>query len=533
MSSERPLIPGPRSANMARVSSSARPRGVGLQNRERAHTELEEAQASVHLKRLSHGIPTVSVVVGAIAAILTGISIASGYWVVPVAVGLAAFLMWLGLRYPLSSTKLLLLLSALYFPIKLTLPSPLNSVWLDIVLVTILVGWLLRVVMRPTGSVGSRTVAVLLGLFLAWGAIEVLRAPSLLHGVFGFRTVFASFLAFGLFSAASVTPGDRAALLKTILGIGCAIAAYCVGEFVLINAHLMSPGSWIDVGRGIYMRANQGYPPAPRFGLTRSLGPWPDPSQAALYMIGALGLGLRGFWLKAGRRGGRLAILLLCLGVFSTLSTWPMVVAVLLIAAAIILRRPSRVPERIVWVTVCGVAVFVLLFVSFRVPIPIGPEVGVVGYSGTTLHASTSNLRQAFAEGDLAGTGLYNQPSPLSNPAGGVEFANLGFRYLFLDDLVTQLGLIGICLLLGLWTAGIVKGYWGATRAGSDIDRDQLAVALALAGLLLASQHYGAPLIYGVNYLLVALLAMVSVRAGSLSHVRAERLARRSRPLRA
>jgi hypothetical protein len=453
-------------------------------------------------------------VVGAIAAILMGISIASGYWVVPVAVGLAIFLMWLGLQNPLTSSKLLLLLSAFYFPIKLALPSPLDSVWLDVMLVTILSGWLLRVVMGSSGLVGSRAVAVLLGLFLAWGAIEVLRAPSLLYGLFGFRRVFAPFLAFGLFSAASISPSHRAALLKTILGIGCIVAAYCIGEFVLINAHLMSPGSWIDLGRGIYMRASQGYAPSPRFGLTRSLGPWPDPSQAALYMIGALGLGLRVFWLKAGRRRGRLAVLLLCLGVFSTLSTWPMVVAVLLIAVAITLRRPSGVPERIIWGAVGGVAVFALLFVSFRVPIPSGPE---ANYSGTTLQASTSNLRRAFAEGDLAGNGLYDQPSSLSDLPGGVEFANLGLRYLFLDDLVTQLGLIGICLLLGLWTAGIVKGYWSATRAGSDIDRDQLAVALALAGLLLASQHYGAPLIYGVNYLLIALLAAVGVRARSPS----------------
>jgi O-antigen/teichoic acid export membrane protein len=44
-------------------------------------------------------------------------------------------------------------------------------------------------------------------------------------------------------------------------------------------------------------------------------------------------------------------------------------------------------------------------------------------------------------------------------------------------------------------------------------------VALALAGLLLASQHCGGPLIDGVNFLLVALLAAVGVRAGSPSDV--------------
>lgn len=462
--------------------------------------------------------PSLLTAAGMLAAILAGISVAFGYIVVPLGLMMAGSLTWLGLRHPLASSKLLLLLSALYFPIKLALPSPLDSVWLDIVLVTILAGWLFSVVMGSSiGSVKSRTVVALLSMLLAWGAIEVLRAPSMLYGLFGFRTVLASFLAFGVFAAASATSSGRTAVLNTMLGIGCAIAVYCVAEFVAINAHLLAPGSWIDVGRAIYMGANEGYPPSPRFGFTRSLGPWPDPSQAALYMTGALGLGLRGLWNGTRARLRKLSILLLSLGVASTLSTWPMVVVVLLLAGAIVLQRPSGVPERIVWVAVGGITAFGLVFIAFRLPAPLSseiPKTQVPGYSATTLYASTSNLREALRDLDLLGDGLYDRPSTISQPVGGTELENLGSRYLFLDDLVSQLGLIGVLLLLALWTAGIVKAYSIATRRRGSIDIDQLATALALTGLLLASQHYGAPLIYGVNYMLVALLATVGIRKG-------------------
>jgi hypothetical protein len=444
-----------------------------------------------------------------VVCILVGAAVVHGYLILLVAAAVASSMLWSGLRHPLVAAQVLLVASALYFPIKLALPPTVNSVWLDAVVGLSLGGWLLRWISGGGKVAVSHAVGVPVALLLAWGVIEALRAPDLLFGAYGFRAIFTPFMAFWLFAAAVSSIEQRSVVLKTIVVLGCAVATYCVLEFVLLNAHLASPGSWIDLGRAEYMQENAGFVPSLRFGLIRSLGLWPDPSQAALYLVGALGIATHFISIRRTRRWALLCVGLLVLGLASTLSTWPIVVAAGVLAIAAGIHKQGRIPERMTLIVALAVVGWVL--VGILAPAPLrDPQLRFDEvYSTTTVLENTSNLQEALGHFDLLGRGLYDVPASQGYSDGSLHAADaLGNRYFFLDDLVRQVGLIGISMLLALWMSAVVVSYARGSRWGPD--RVLLGVALSLAGLFLASQHYGAPLIYGVNYVLVALMAVAA-----------------------
>lgn len=460
-------------------------------------------------------LPLIALAVGCTAVAL-GWLLASGFAAV-VTGGFAAIalltLFVARLEYAVAG---MLALGPFYTLIKGLLPPPLDVVWWDALVVLILVAWALR---RGTLRAAPLSGPVFwLGLvYVLWGVVEIFVGPDLLLGMFGFRSIFLTTLLLFPFIDVVGRSENRELLYRVLIAAGLLVAIQALMQFLLLNAQLISPGSSIDTGRLAYMENHQGYAPSPRFGFQRGLGPFPDPGQTAVYLAGVSILFTARLVGRPHRAKTFIGLLIVILGLIATLASWSLIVTLTMMAAMFVVLRTmkGRLPALLI------LLVFAVLggaFLESRLEAGISPLIKAplsTHYSSETLLKNTANLRGAFLSLDLTGEGLQVVPASLRAQLEGTTVAEFGSGYFFLDDIVVQIGLGGIFILLALWITAIVRAYQGQLRGPKSID-SLIGFSIATV-LLLASQHYGAPIIHGPDVMLLLMWAIANRPAASVS----------------
>jgi hypothetical protein len=438
-----------------------------------------------------------------------------------VAVGGSAILL-LALTRPHYLALLILGAAPFYFLIRDLLPLPLGVVWWDVLIVLLFIGWVIRWA-AGLSRLPSSAILLLAAGYLLWGLLEVARSPNLLLGMSGFRAIFLPLLLVFPMSDVSARRRMIELGLRTLLWVGLAVALHTIAQSVLLNTHVISRGSALDTGRAVYMANHEGFAPSPRFGLERGLGPFPDPGQNGVFLSGIAGV-LSPFALRRGSsqlKHAKPTLILVFVALVGTLSTWT-ILATLLTASLVLLLRHTGNPilNRLALRVLLLCTVIVLAVATTPGALRLDPVVGQA-YSSDTFRDYTANLRESLLTADLGGSGLHYVPASVDLPGDAPpDAAPLGTGYFFLDDLVLQIGLVGVALLLALWLSAIGRSFRFSRRSHGFGNTQAEMVWAGLFVLFVASQHYGAPLIHGPD----ALVAFLLAGAASLTVVRTEEL---------
>lgn len=405
---------------------------------------------------------------------------------------------------------LYLALAPLYFLVKLWLPATLGSIWRDLLLGLIIVGWVFNVLVRQDLRISRKDWKfALVALFALLVLLEIFGSESILTGIFGFRTLFRCLLVYfvGVFLLDSKHRTDHMRLFLNAFLLGAMINAFAAAlQFLLISLlKAASPGTWFDPIR----LAFQIIPLAPRFGLERALGLFTDPNDIGQILVVALAIMLPRT-LSGHSFRSRLAYVLLCgvtfFAIVGTLAIFAILPAALVLLLFFAFGVGGRARNLLIVVSIVGLAAVGAWFLAPR------STVSWEGYTIDQILDSFSYIPRAVVEGNFFGQG-YGVYSDLAERFG-ISMGSTADRstyWFYLDQIAVQIGLLGILFWLFLWAAFLHAGYRTASRFLKCGDSVQSALSLsswlALVGLFLSSLHYGPYRVGGIDLLLYLLWA--------------------------